>query len=77
MCAALTNNNALNFRSAHRTGFAFTIIDPKIVLKFAAAINPVYGGAIAANPFFQNFADRSVQRFGLFDRYGIRNSQRI
>ena len=75
--AALTDDNPLDLRSAHRTGFAFTVINPKIVLKFAAAIDPVYRGAITANPFLQNFADRSMQRFGLFDRYGIGNSQRI
>jgi hypothetical protein len=60
MGTALSNDNSLNFCSAHRARFSFPIIHSKIILEFAAAINPIDGGPFAANSFFQNPADRSM-----------------
>jgi len=77
MCAALTDSHALNFCAACRAGFSFTIIHAKMILEFTAAIDPIDGGAIAANAFLQHLADRVPQRLSLFRRYGIGGCQRM
>ena len=66
MRAALPNDKFLNLRAAHETRFSFTIIHPKIILEFSAAIRPVYGCAITADAFPQNLLDRFMQRSSLF-----------
>src|SRR5687767_6736112 len=66
MCAALSNGNTFDWCATHNTGFSFTIIHPKMILKFAAAIDPVEGRAIPADTFFQHAADSLAQDPGLF-----------
>ena len=77
MCAALTDNDTLDLCATDGTGFSFTIIHPKMILIFTAAIDPIYGCAVSADAFLQNFADRFMQRSGLFHRDGIGGGQRM
>jgi hypothetical protein len=51
MSAALTNNHTFDVCATHRTGFAYPVIDPEMVLILAAAIDPIKGRAVAANAF--------------------------
>jgi len=75
MCAALTDRDALDLCATDRTGFSFTIIYPKMILIFTAAIDPIYGCAASTDAFLQNFTDRLTQCPGLFHCYGIRCGQ--
>ena len=43
MGAALADDDALNGRSAYRTGFPFPLVDAELVLKMAAFVSPVKG----------------------------------
>ena len=69
MCAALTNDDSLNLRAADGAGFALTVVHPKIILILTAAIDPVDGGAVAADAFLQHLADRFAQRLSLLRRH--------
>ena len=75
MRTALTDRDAANFRAAVLAGFACAVIGTKIILEFAAAIDPVDGCAVAADALFQHGADRVVQRFSLFCRDRTRCAQ--
>ena len=77
MCTALSDGKFLYDRTANGTGFAVTAIHSKMILKLTAAIDPVDAGAVAADTFPKNGADRFVQRGGLFPRNGIRHCQRV
>ena len=52
MGAALTHLDALNHHPANRTGLAVALIHSKMILKIAAAVDPVNTGAIPLNAFF-------------------------
>ena len=51
MRAALTDRKFLNGGSAGQAGFAFAVVNVKIILKLTAAIDPVYAGAVATDTF--------------------------
>jgi hypothetical protein len=51
MRAALPDCELLNRRAARRAWTAITVIYAKMILIIAAAINPVYAGAVAADAF--------------------------
>jgi len=48
---ALANLNAPDLRSAPQARFAIPLVDLEVVLVIAAAVDPVYAGAVAANAF--------------------------
>lgn len=50
MCSALTDNHAPDESPAHRARLAGALIDPKVILKTAAAINPIKTGTIVIDP---------------------------
>ena len=77
MCAALPYNQPLDFRPAYGTGLIFPIIHPKIILEFAAAIDPINGRAVAADAFGQHRADRIMQTGGLLPSDGIGGGLRM
>ena len=58
MCAALTDCDARNLCAAVLARFSFTVVHPKIVLEFSAAIDTVDGCAVAADAFVQHLAYR-------------------
>ena len=41
MCAALSNNPAQDGRAAHRARLTSALVNPKIILKFAPAVDPI------------------------------------
>jgi hypothetical protein len=75
MCAALTNDDPFDVCSTDRAGFSSPIVNSKMILIFSAAIDPIKGGAVAANAFLQDAADRSMQPLGLAHRDRIRRGQ--
>ena len=77
MRAALTYNELLNGCPTNRARFSLPIIHPKIILKVAAAIDPVEAGAVAEDAFLEGGLNRGVQAFGLFSRDGIGEHQRM
>ena len=77
MCTALTDDDPFDLCAAVGTGFAFTIIHPKVILEFSAAIDPVNGCAVSPDAFPEDFADRFAQRLGLTLRHRIRCGERM
>lgn len=77
MCAALTNNDALDPCPTDRTGFSEAVIHPKVILILTSAIDPIEGCSVAANAILQDPADRRMQRLRLSYRDRIRCSQRM
>ena len=77
VCAALADNELLDLGAAHRTRLALATINSKMILKIAAAIDPVYAGAVAADAFLKDSLDGLVQSFSLFAGYRIRKDQRV
>ena len=57
MCAALADDDLLDGCAANRTRLAVAAIDAEMVLKIAAAINPVDAGAVAADALLKNGLD--------------------
>ena len=74
MCAALTYNYTFDVRSTDRAGFPSAIIHLEIILKFAAAVDPVKRRSVAANAFPEHLVNRFMQRLRLLrgDRIGDR-----
>jgi len=68
MGAALTDNDALDFRPADRAGLALTAIHPEMVLEITAAVDPVNTRAVPADPFLQHFPNGHPQDLGFFQR---------
>ena len=63
MCAALSYHGA-NYRSAaDRAGLAGALVDAEMVLKIAAAVDPIDAGTIAADALLQDFPDGTVKFF--------------
>ena len=75
MCAALTNEDAFDIGSTGRTGFSGAVVHSKVILEFAATINPIKGCTVATNAFLQNVTNRIMQSFRLFDGDGIGDHQ--
>ena len=75
MCPALTDHDALDFRTADRAGLPLAAIHPEMILKVAAPVYPVNACPVAANAFLQCLPDRHPKDLGFFHRYGIRDSQ--
>ena len=71
MSAALPNNDPLNGRAADRTGLSFTIIYAEVILKSAAAINPIETGTVVLNTGEQDGLNSPVKPFGLIKVYCI------
>ena len=67
MRSALTDDDPLDFSPAARTGFAFFTIDAEIILKIAAAIDPIETGAVPADPFGKRVLNRAPERLNPFD----------
>jgi hypothetical protein len=57
VCAALADNDLPNLGAADRTRLALATINLKVILKIAAAINPIYAGTVAADAFLKNSLD--------------------
>ena len=57
MRSALADNELLDLGAADRTRLALATINSKMILKIAAAIDPVYAGAVAADAFLQYLSD--------------------
>ena len=49
MCAALTDKNSFDLCATYRAFLTFAIVHSKIILEFAASVDPVEGGAVAAD----------------------------
>jgi hypothetical protein len=47
----------LNGRSTNRAWISGALVDPEIVLKVTAAINPIDAGTLALNPLHQYLPD--------------------
>lgn len=77
MGAALAEGDALDGRAADGTGLAGALVDAEVVLKIAAAIDPIDGGAIAANAFFQNTAYSLKESGGLLRGKPVRQRQGV
>ena len=77
MRSALANHDPLDCGAANRTGFALTAIHPEMILKIAAAIDPVYAGAVAADAFLQHFPDCHPQDLGFLLGHRIRGGQGV
>ena len=58
MRPALAYDNALDLCSTDKTSLSIPSIDPEMVLKIPAAIDPVYAGPIALDAFLQYITDR-------------------
>ena len=65
MRASLPHYDSPDGGSAHRTWFASPIIDAEMVLKITPPVDPIDAGAVSANAFPQDFANRRVQAPGL------------
>lgn len=77
MRAALANDDPLDTCPAYRAGFSSAVIHSKVILILTTAIHPVERGAVAANAFLQDFANRFMQRLSLLYRDRIRCNQRM
>lgn len=62
MSSALSDDDSRDRIPAARAAGALLSVDVEMILKFSAAINPVDTGAVAANAFGQNGADRRPKR---------------
>ena len=65
MCPPLSNDDAFNSCSTAIARFSPTLVDLKMILKFAAAINPVDTGAVGLDPSLQNLSDALQKHCGL------------
>jgi hypothetical protein len=72
MRAALADDCALDFRAADGAWFPGTPVHPKMILKIAAAVDPVDAGAIATDTFFERLAYCRPETLCLFFRDLIR-----
>jgi len=54
VCAALTDHQANNRRSAGLAGLPGTTVHAKIVLKITAAVHPIQAGAIVTNALIED-----------------------
>ena len=77
MCAALADEYSFDLRSTDRTLLVCAPIYSKIILELTASIHPIERGAIAADPFVQNGADRCMQSLSLFDRDRVGYGERM
>jgi hypothetical protein len=64
MCTALAHKDTFDACPADGTWFSGAVIDSKMI--FTATVDPIEGGAIPANAFLQDLANRSMQRLRLF-----------
>jgi len=71
MSSPLTDHDLLNRCTAIRTGLAGLSVNVEVVLKFAAAVEPVQAGAEAVDAMLQYRLDGLVQSIGFSDRQGI------
>ena len=65
MRAALADENAFDFGAATIAGLAGALVDLKVILEAAPAVDPVDAGAIAADAFLQYITYRQQEAFGL------------
>ena len=72
--ASLPYNDTLYESATLRAGFAGSLVDPEIILKFTASVNPVDAGAIPLDALLQYLANAPPQSFRLIDvkRIGYR-----
>ena len=67
MRSPLTDDDPLDFSPTARAGFAFFSIDAEIILKIAAAVDPIEAGAVSADRFGKRFPDRAPERLDPFN----------
>lgn len=77
MRATLSDCELLDRGAAYRTRTAIAPIHAKMILILAAAIDPIYAGAVAADAFLKNGADRLAQSPGLFLGDIVGSRQRV
>jgi len=65
MGAALSYHGADYRSAADRAGLAGALVDAEMVLKIAAAVDPIDAGPVAADAVGQHVADGLPQRSGL------------
>jgi len=75
--AALPDENAFDCGAANSAGFAGALVDLEIVLKAAAAIDPVDAGPVAANAFLQYVTHRQQEPFGIASGEAVGEAQRV
>ena len=72
MGAALTYLDSSYRCAATWAGFISSAINAEMILKTAAAVDPIDAGAVAANSIFQNMADALPKPLGLFETERVR-----
>jgi hypothetical protein len=77
MRPTLTHNDALDFRPANRAGLTLPAVDPKMILKVAAAVNPVNAGAVSTDAFLKHLADGHPKARSFFLAHPVRACQRV
>jgi hypothetical protein len=77
MRPALPYYYTLYRRAANGTGLTGALVDAKIILKIAAAVDPVDAGAIAADALFQDVTDSLQQAGCLCLIHEVGRSQRM
>ena len=77
MRAALTDEDAFDFRAANIASLAGALVDLEVILKAAPAVDPIDAGAIAANPFLQYVAYRQQKAFGFLASETVGETQRV
>jgi hypothetical protein len=66
MGTALADQDALNCSTTNGAGLTRPVVNSKIILKFAAAIDPIDASSVPVDPFRKYRADGLPEGFSLF-----------
>ena len=65
MCATLPYEDALDLIAAYIAGFTGALVDLKVVLETASAVDPVDAGTVAADAFLQYLTHGRQEAFSV------------
>ena len=75
MGAALPNDDTLDGRSADRTRLSRPLVNPKVVLEFTAAVDPVDARPMMENACLENLANARQERLCISEGYLLRRGE--